>query len=157
MKCPFCGGERSRVLDTRLVEGGCSIRRRRQCVHCGMRFTTYERYSKAPLTVIKKNNRREPFDREKLKKGIMLACSKRSVSPEAIEEMVRSIEKELHRRTYREISTKELGDLVVRRLKDLDEIAYMRFISVYKEFNAVEEFVKEVKKIKDVYESHIHN
>ncbi len=141
MRCPFCGCENSRVIDSRNVNE--SVRRRRQCLGCGSRFTTYEWIQEGSLLVIKKDGRREDFSREKLTSGIRKACAKRPVSSEAIEQMVDEIESELHRLGRAEVPSRVIGDMVMERLRRLDGVAYVRFASVYRAFADVEELKRE--------------
>ena len=148
MKCPYCGYDEDRVVDTRVIKDGTAIRRRRECLRCKRRFTTYEYIEKTPLIVIKRDGRREPFEREKLLQGIRIACRKRPVSEDKIEEMVDEIEQALWELGKTEVSSREIGKEVIKRLRKLDEVAYVRFASVYREFKDVEEFVKEIKKLK---------
>jgi len=145
MKCPFCGALDNRVIDTRLSKEGTSIRRRRECFACGRRFTTRERVEMAPLMVIKKDGKREPFQREKLREGIIKACQKRPISMETIEEIVEKITNEMRNRFYIEVPSREIGEAVMRELYGLDKVAYVRFASVYREFRDVTDFLKEVR------------
>ena len=147
MKCPYCGKEHTRVIDSRPADGDTSIRRRRICDACGKRFTTYEKIETIPLVVIKKDNNREPYDRSKIEGGILRACHKRPVSINQIKKLVDEIETEIYSREEKEISSREIGELVMSRLKDLDPVAYVRFASVYREFKDVETFMDELKKI----------
>ncbi|MCH4000015.1 MAG: transcriptional regulator NrdR [Lachnospiraceae bacterium] len=147
MKCPYCGKEDTRVIDSRPADGDTSIRRRRICDACGKRFTTYEKIETIPLVVIKKDNNREPYDRSKIEGGILRACHKRPVSINQIKKLVDEIETEIYSREEKEISSREIGELVMSRLKDLDPVAYVRFASVYREFKDVETFMDELKKI----------
>ena len=147
MKCPYCGKEDTRVIDSRPADGDTSIRRRRICDACGKRFTTYEKIETIPLVVIKKDNNREPYDRSKIEGGILRACHKRPVSINQIKKLVDEIETEIYSREETEISSREIGELVMSRLKDLDPVAYVRFASVYREFKDVETFMDELKKI----------
>ena len=146
MKCPYCGSEETRVTDSRPVEESNSIRRRRQCDSCGKRFTTYEKIETIPLVVIKKDNNREQYDRSKIEAGVLRACHKRPVSIHQINELVDSVENEIFNREEREISSKEIGEMVMERLKDLEAVAYVRFASVYREFKDVNTFMDELKK-----------
>lgn len=148
MKCPYCGYNEDKVVDTRVIKDGTAIRRRRECLKCKRRFTTYEYIENAPLIVIKRDGRREPFEREKLLQGIRIACRKRPVSEDKIEEMVDEIEQVLWELGKNEVSSKDIGKEVMKRLKKIDEVAYVRFASVYREFKDVEEFVKEIEKLK---------
>ncbi len=144
MKCPFCGNPDTKVIDTRTMEDQSAIRRRRYCEKCTKRFTTYERIDSLPLSVIKSNNTREMFDREKLVKGIMMSCNKRPVSVEQIEKIAMDIENAVLNSMRKEIHSKELGEMVMEKLKDLDEVAYVRFASVYKQFKDIDSFVDEL-------------
>ena len=145
MKCPFCSFPETRVTNSRLFGDGDAIRRRRQCVSCQRRFTTYERVEKMMLLVVKKDGRREPFDRQKIIAGILRACEKRPVSVTTIEEMVNQIEASLQERGEREVETQEIGEAVMRALHDVDQVAYVRFASVYREFKDLGEFMLELK------------
>ena len=137
MKCPYCGNPDTRVIDSRPAEDGSSIRRRRSCDTCGKRFTTYEKVETIPLIVIKKDNNREQYDRGKIEKGILQACYKRPVPAEVIRKTVEQIETEIFNREEKEIPSKVIGEIVMHKLKDLDEVAYVRFASVYREFKDV--------------------
>lgn len=149
MRCPYCGSIDDKVIESRSMANGESIRRRRECISCGSRFTSYERIEEKPFMVIKKDERREPFDPRKLSKGIERALEKRPFSSSMIEQIVNEIEDEAYQvgKTNREISTSELGELVLKRLNKIDKVAYIRFASVYKHFNNLDEFLKEVNKI----------
>ena len=147
MRCPFCGGEEDKVVDSRQMKDGKAIRRRRECLLCGRRFTTYEYVEQAPLFVVKKDGRREPFDRGKLLKGIMTACHKRPVPRARIEELVDEVERALEDLGTVEISTRVIGEEVMKRLKALDEVSYVRFASVYREFKDKLEFMEELKRL----------
>ena len=147
MKCPYCGYKESKVIDSRPAEEGSSIRRRRECLNCHMRFTTYEVVETVPLVVIKKDNSREPFDRQKLLNAMLRACAKRPVSYEAIERAVTSIEQTLLSSYDREIPSVRIGELTMQELKKIDEVAYVRFASVYRQFADVESFFNELKKL----------
>ncbi|MDY5955935.1 MAG: transcriptional regulator NrdR [Frisingicoccus sp.] len=147
MKCPFCGETDSKVIDSRPAEDGSSIRRRRQCNGCKKRFTTYEKVETIPLIVIKKDNNREPYDRQKIVSGILRSCHKRPISADQINRLVDEIETEIFNREEREIPAQEIGEIVMNRLKDLDAVAYVRFASVYREFKDVNTFMDEIKKI----------
>jgi len=146
MKCPYCGSKKDRVLDSRSSNGGQSIRRRRECMKCERRFTTYESIEEIPFMVIKKDGRREPFDRKKLLAGIIKACEKRPVPIEKQESIVDNIEKQIIKRFEKEVDSKEIGELLMKQLYELDEIAYVRFASVYRQFRDVSQFMKELKK-----------
>jgi len=147
MRCPFCLVEDTRVIETRANDEQGTIRRRRECQECRRRFTTYERYEEPPLYVIKKDGRRELFSREKLLEGITKACEKRPVSRKAIDDLVSNIERSLRDALRDEIPTSLLGDMVMHRLHDLDEVAYVRFASVYKEFRDSNSFVHEIERM----------
>lgn len=147
MKCPFCGENDSSVLESRLTEDEESIRRRRECNRCGKRFTTYERAEGIDLVVLKKDGSREQFDREKIKKGLMKATWKRPVSIEQIEELVEEVEQKLRSRKNKEVKSWEIGRLVISRLKKMDPVGYLLFASVYRDFQDVEDFQREIEKI----------
>ena len=146
MKCPYCGKENTRVIDSRPTDDS-SIRRRRQCDECGKRFTTYEKVETLPLIVVKKDNNREPYDREKIVAGIVRSCHKRPISMTQINDMVDDIEGQIFNMGEKEIPTTTIGSIVMDKLKDLDEVAYVRFASVYREFKDVNTFMDEIKKI----------
>ncbi|MDD5422161.1 MAG: transcriptional regulator NrdR [Candidatus Omnitrophota bacterium] len=146
MRCPYCGSRRDCVIDSRTAKDGLNVRRRRHCLKCKRRFTTYEHVEHIPLMVIKKDGRREPFSREKLMNGIIVACEKRPVSIKRIEKLVDEIERDLEKNHDREAGSKEVGELVMKALRTLDEIAYVRFASVYRQFRDAGQFVKELKK-----------
>lgn len=146
MKCPFCGKENTKVIDSRPTDDS-SIRRRRQCDECGKRFTTYEKVETMPLIVIKKDNNREPYNREKLVNGIMRACQKRPVPMNKINEIVDEVETSIFNTGVNEIPTVQIGELVMDKLKEVDPVAYVRFASVYREFKDVNTFMDELKKI----------
>lgn len=147
MKCPFCNQENTRVIDSRPVPDNNSIRRRRQCDECGKRFTTYEKIETMPLTVIKKDQSREQYERRKIQDGITRACYKRPVPVEKIESVMDEIETEVFNREEKEIPSSLIGEIVMDKLKDLDAVAYVRFASVYREFKDVDTFMDELKKI----------
>ncbi len=149
MRCPYCGNLDDKVIESRTMGNGNSIRRRRECLSCGLRFTSYERIEEKPFMVVKKDNRREPFDIEKLSRGIERALEKRPVSTSMIEQITTEIEDAAYQKgkSTREISTSELGELVLNRLYEIDKVAYIRFASVYKRFNNIDEFLQEIKKI----------
>lgn len=149
MKCPHCGGEEDKVVDSRSVQEGRAIRRRRECISCGERFTTYEYIEIEGLTVRKSDDRREPFDRQKLKMGLELATNKRPISQKQIENIVIDIEKELFNLAKQEVSSEVIGAMIMERLKEIDEVAYVRFASVYRKFKDTEEFYTEVRKLLD--------
>jgi transcriptional repressor NrdR len=145
MRCPFCSSSNSRVIDTRSAESG--IRRRRECEDCSRRFTTYERVAPLRLMVIKQDGRREPFDRDKILRGIQIACAKRPVDTEAIEELVSGIEAELYHRGSREVTSREIGEMVMQNLRRLDEVAYIRFGTIYRRFADVEDLADEIERL----------
>lgn len=142
MHCPYCGAEDSRVIDSRVVDGGAGVRRRRECVVCRRRFTTYERHEREPLRVIKKNGTRELFDREKVLRGMLKACERRPVAMETLESIVGEIEKELRDEGYEEVPSSRIGEKVMEKLKNVDQVAYVRFASVYREFRDVDQFLE---------------
>ena len=149
MRCPYCGSLDDKVIESRAMANGESIRRRRECLGCGYRFTSYERIEEKPFMVVKKDGRREPFEQAKLEKGISRALEKRPVSMRMVEQIVSEIEDKavMSGKTSREISTAELGELVLQRLYEIDKVAYIRFASVYKHFENLDEFITEVKNI----------
>lgn len=147
MKCPYCSNTDTRVIDSRPADDGSSIRRRRCCDECGKRFTTYEKVETIPLQVIKKDNTREQYDRSKIEAGVVRACYKRAIPTEAIQKTVEKIETEIFKREEKEIPTSIIGEIVMENLKELDEVAYVRFASVYREFKDVNTFMAEIKKI----------
>ncbi len=147
MKCPYCGKLDTRVIDSRPAEDGSSIRRRRGCDECGKRFTTYEKVETIPLIVIKKDNSRQQYDRSKIEKGILQACYKRPVSAEEIQRTIEKIETEIFKREEKEIPTSVIGEIVMDYLEKLDEVAYVRFASIYREFKDVNTFMDEIRKI----------
>lgn len=153
MKCPYCGFAESRVLDSRAAEYGEAIRRRRECTGCERRFTTYERVDELPLVIIKKDGTREPFDRVKLLSGLTKACEKRKVSASRLEEVVAEIERELRSSSDLEATSKDVGEMVLRHLGDIDEVAYVRFASVYREFHDVRSFIQEIEKLINRHQS----
>lgn len=146
MRCPFCNHDNSKVVDSRPVEDTNSIRRRRMCEYCGKRFTTYEKVETIPLSVIKKDQTREQYDRSKIQDGILRACYKRPIPVEKIEAIMDSIEGDIFDTADREISSTRIGEIVMEHLKDLDAVAYVRFASVYREFKDVSTFMDELKK-----------
>jgi transcriptional repressor NrdR len=145
MRCPFCGHDETKVVDSRTSESQDAIRRRRECLKCAERFTTYERREEMPLMVIKKDGDIEPFDRSKLLRGLMVATAKRSVGVERIEALIDDVESELRNAFHCEVDSRHVGDMILRRLKDIDKVAYVRFASVYKEFQDLDEFTSELK------------
>ncbi len=147
MKCPYCGDQESKVVDSRHSEDGMSIRRRRECLSCQKRFTTYETVESLPIVVVKKDNSREAFDRNKILRGMVRACEKRPVSMADLEAAVSDIEQIVQNSLEREVDTKRIGELVMERLKPLDEVAYVRFASVYRQFKDINSFMHELNKI----------
>jgi len=147
MKCPFCGATDDRVVDSRESREGEVIRRRRECAACGRRFTSYETIEEIPYMVVKKDGRREVFDRKKLRAGLVKACEKRPVAPARLDAIVDEIETLLHDAEEREIATSRVGGLVMERLRELDKVAYVRFASVYRKFEDVDEFLLELKNL----------
>ncbi len=145
MKCPFCGFLEDKVVDSREAKDGDSIRRRRECLQCGRRFTSYERIDEIPYMVVKKDGRREIFERSKIMAGLLRACEKRPISGSQLESIVDEVEKNVQESTDRELATSELGKIIMKRLKTLDKVAYVRFASVYLEFEDVSEFMTELK------------
>ena len=146
MHCPYCGFEESKVIDSRPAEDGSAIRRRRECLECEKRFTTYERYGERPVIVVKSDGSSEPFSREKLMRSILFACAKRPVTSEKIDELITDIESAI-RSASGEVTSKELGEMVLGRLASVDDVAYIRFASVYKDFQSVEEFASALEEI----------
>ena len=149
MKCPFCGYEEDRVIDTRQIDDGTTIRRRRECLKCLRRFTTYEKIETIPVMVIKKDKSRQPFNRDKILTGLMRACEKRPVSVSDLENIVNEIESYIYNSTQKEITSREIGEMVMAKLKELDEVAYVRFASVYKQFKDIDTFMEELKKLQN--------
>lgn len=144
MKCPFCRCMEDKVIDSRIVADGASIRRRRECTQCAKRFTTFENIEEVPIIVIKKNKAREPFDRKKIKDGITRACEKRPVSMDQIDNLLDSVQDSLEKMQTREVESSLIGELVMDKIHSLDEVAYVRFASVYRQFKDVTEFLEEV-------------
>lgn len=149
MKCPFCGQEDTKVIDSRPADDNCSIRRRRQCEKCKKRFTTYEKIETIPLVVIKKDNTREPYDRSKIEAGIFRSCHTRPVSVEEINKLIDEIENEIFNLEQREVKSSDIGEIVMDKLKNFEAVAYVRFASVYREFKDVNTFMDELKKLLD--------
>ena len=145
MVCPYCGSKNHRVIDSRSSAEGKAVRRRRECAKCKRRYTTYEYIEESRLMVIKKDGRREPFKREKLLNGVTTACEKRPISTEKIEKLVDEIERIIQRKFEKEVHAKDIGELVMSKLNKLDEVAYVRFASVYRQFKDVTQFMKEIK------------
>ena len=147
MRCPYCNHPESRVVDSRPAEEGMTIRRRRECSQCEKRFTTYERPEQEPLIVIKKDGRREPFDRQKILAGLLKACEKRSLSFASLERLVTGVEQAVRNRTENEIPSTVIGELVMEQLKEVDEVAYVRFASVYRQFKDLNIFMEELENL----------
>lgn len=147
MKCPFCGFEESKVIDSRPTDEGQRIRRRRECLNCGKRFTTYEIIESLPIIVIKKDKSRETFNRDKLMTGLLRACEKRPVSIDTLDNMIDEIETVLQNSLDREVSSEKIGELVMEKLKGIDEVAYVRFASVYRQFKDINTFMRELNKL----------
>ena len=147
MKCPFCNAEDTRVIDSRPADENTAIRRRRQCEICGKRFTTFEKTETLLFMVVKKDQSRVPYDRAKLEGGILRSCHKRPISPQQISELVDDIENNIFKHDSKEVSTEEIGEMVMERLKNLDQVAYVRFASVYREFQDINTFMEEIGKL----------
>ncbi|MGI5838416.1 MAG: transcriptional regulator NrdR [bacterium] len=147
MRCPFCNFAESKVLDTRPTDEGNAIRRRRECIGCGRRFTTYEKIEELPLIVVKKDGRRQVFNRDKILGGLLKACEKRPVPVSKLEIITDDIEKELRNNFEREVDSQKIGELVMEKLRGIDEIAYVRFASVYRQFKDINRFMEELKKL----------
>ncbi len=147
MRCPSCGHLESKVVDSRPSDDGCVIRRRRECLQCGRRFTTYERAEENPLIVVKSDGSSEAYDRQKLMRGLLIACAKRPISPDQISTLIDEIESDLRNRNEIEIRSKDLGDIVMGKLAKLDDVAYVRFASVYKDFQNIEEFAAALEEL----------
>ena len=148
MKCPYCSNLDTRVIDSRLTDSNDSVRRRRLCEKCGKRFTTYEKFENQPIAVVKKDDTRQPFDRNKILSGLIRACIKRNISTVVLDKIVDDIETEIKNMPSNEISSKEIGNLVLKRLRGLDKVAYIRFASVYKQFDDIKQFTNELSKLK---------
>ena len=145
MKCPYCGTSEDKVVDSRSAKGGKNIRRRRECLKCGRRFTTYEHIEEISLMVIKRDNRREPFDRNKVLAGLVKACEKRPISMQKLERMVDNIERQVQKNFESEVESSVIGELAMKHLHNLDQVAYVRFASVYRQFKDIKQFMKELK------------
>lgn len=145
MRCLYCGNVNSKVVDSRSTEDGAAIRRRRECLECGKRFTTYEKIESVPIIVIKKDKSRQPFDRDKLQRGIMNACASRPVSMDMVDKILDDIEGTIHNSLEREVASDKIGEMVMERLRDIDEVSYVRFASVYKQFKDIDTFRKELE------------
>lgn len=150
MKCPHCNHPEDHVIDSRPVESANLIRRRRECLSCGKRFTTYERCEAMPMTVIKSDNRREPFSREKLKEGLTRAFEKREITADQIEKLVSEVEQELQEQYVMEAPSKAIGEIILAKLREIDEVAYIRFVSVYKQFSDIDSFLDELHGLKQI-------
>jgi transcriptional repressor NrdR len=156
MKCPYCGYLESKVIDSRPSDSGDLIRRRRECLKCTQRTTTYEKIEEIPITVIKKNNQREPFDRGKIRDGLLRATVKRQVPTDTLEQVITDIETELRNQFKNEVNSRAIGDMVLERLRDIDKVAYVRFASVYREFQDVDEFTDELGRLQKAF-SRVHS
>ncbi len=149
MRCFYCGNIDSKVVDSRSTEDGTAIRRRRECLNCGKRFTTYEKIESVPIIVIKKDRSRQPYDRDKLQRGIMNACASRPVSMEMVDDILDGIEASIHNSLEREVPSEKIGEMVMDRLREIDEVSYVRFASVYKQFKDIDTFRKELEKLSE--------
>ena len=157
MKCPYCGYSTSKVLNSRPVNDNETIRRRRQCEKCDRRFTTYEKIETIPIMVIKRNDTREPFDRDKLLKGILRSCNKRCITLKQIEMLVDEIENQISSMEKKEVASSYIGEMTMQKLKMLDEVSYIRFASVYKQFTTIDEFIVELENIKNLKNKELLN
>ncbi|MEA4870083.1 MAG: transcriptional regulator NrdR [Christensenella sp.] len=149
MKCRYCASIESKVIDSRPTEDGSAIRRRRECINCGKRFTTYEKIEEIPIMVVKRDGRREPFDSEKIRMGVRKACEKRPVAADVQDKLVEDVSREVFNTLASEVTTRDIGEIVMRKLKDVDEVAYVRFASVYREFKDTQTFMKELQHLLD--------
>ena len=149
MRCPYCKYEDSKVIDSRASNEGRVVRRRRECLDCTRRFTTKEHVEESPIMVVKSDGRREVYDQEKLKRSLQIACTKRPISTSTLDEIVTKIENELRDKSHDEIQSREVGELIINYLRELDEVAYVRFASVYRNFQAKEEFLSELEELKN--------
>jgi transcriptional repressor NrdR len=149
MKCRYCASIESKVIDSRPTEDGSAIRRRRECISCGKRFTTYEKIEEIPIMVVKRDGRREPFDSEKIRIGIRKACEKRPVAADVQDKLAEDISREVFNTLASEVTTRDIGEILMRKLKDVDEVAYVRFASVYREFKDTQTFMKELQHLLD--------
>ncbi len=147
MRCMYCGNTESKVVDSRSTDDGTAIRRRRECLSCKKRFTTYEKIENVPIIIVKKDKSRQSFDRDKLERGILNACASRPVPLQTIDALIDEIESSLHNSLQREVSSEEIGEMVMDRLREIDEVAYVRFASVYKHFKDIETFQEELAKL----------
>lgn len=148
MRCLKCGSEESKVIDSRVVEEGNSIRRRRECLNCGKRYTTYEKIENIPIQVIKKDSTRENFNKDKIVNGLIIACQKRPISRSQIEKLADEIERDISNKMITEVQSKDIGEMVMKKLKELDEISYVRFASVYRQFKDIDTFLEEIENLK---------
>lgn len=149
MKCRYCASIESKVIDSRPTEDGSAIRRRRECINCGKRFTTYEKIEEIPIMVVKRDGRREPFDSEKIRIGIRKACEKRPVAADVQDKLAEDVTREVFNTLASEVTTRDIGEILMRKLKDVDEVAYVRFASVYREFKDTQTFMKELQHLLD--------
>ena len=149
MKCRYCASIESKVIDSRPTEDGSAIRRRRECINCGKRFTTYEKIEEIPIMVVKRDGRREPFDSEKIRIGIRKACEKRPIAADVQDKLVEEVTREVFNTLASEVTTRDIGEIVMRKLKDVDEVACVRFASVYREFKDTQTFMKELQHLLD--------
>ena len=149
MKCRYCASIESKVIDSRPTEDGSAIRRRRECINCGKRFTTYEKIEEIPIMVVKRDGRREPFDSEKIRVGVRKACEKRPVAADVQDKLVEDVSRDVFNTLASEVTTRDIGEIVMRKLKDVDEVAYVRFASVYREFKDTQTFMKELQHLLD--------
>jgi transcriptional repressor NrdR len=149
MKCRYCASIESKVIDSRPTEDGSAIRRRRECINCGKRFTTYEKIEEIPIMVVKRDGRREQFDSEKIRMGIRKACEKRPVAADVQDKLVEDVSRDVFNTLASEVTTRDIGEIVMRKLKDVDEVAYVRFASVYREFKDTQTFMKELQRLLD--------
>jgi transcriptional repressor NrdR len=149
MKCRFCASIESKVIDSRPTEDGSAIRRRRECINCGKRFTTYEKIEEIPIMVVKRDGRREPFDSEKIRVGIRKACEKRPIAADVQDKLADDVSREVFNTLASEVTSRDIGEILMRKLKDVDEVAYVRFASVYREFKDTQTFMKELQHLLD--------
>ena len=149
MKCRYCASIESKVIDSRPTEDGSAIRRRRECINCGKRFTTYEKIEEIPIMVVKRDGRREPFDSEKIRMGVRKACEKRPIAADIQDKLVEDVSREVFNTLASEVTTRDIGEIVMKKLKDVDEVAYVRFASVYREFKDTQTFMKELQHLLD--------
>ena len=148
MKCRYCASIESKVIDSRPTEDGSAIRRRRECISCGKRFTTYEKIEEIPIMVVKRDGRREPFDSEKIRIGIRKACEKRPIAADVQDKLAEDVSREVFNTLASEVTTRDIGEILMRKLKDVDEVAYVRFASVYRDFSNAESFADELNKLR---------